>query len=324
MKTILLFILLVFTTLANAQFTSAQNQYLDRDELFTNPGFENGKFQGWTYGGAGSCAISTSAIAGSQSILCTTSSNSFNFYQDVTNKMSILDGSDGTLSVSATNTAANAGFCVRYNSNVMTGENACVTFLTDGKKKDYSLPIQFNAVATGIEVFGNTTTGLTKVDSISMLQSSKGFPSPNTNYLGDVTYAPAANCVWGATNTSGFSDFAADSDCNTAVASGSIGVPATKIPAFTLPGHISGVIQVTLKGLIYHSVSGNTCFTRFSDGTTTSNATGIYGFTSTSSDGSQTFTLKNIQAGSAKEFRLQGSTTSSGSCQLAADSTPNA
>jgi len=85
-------------------------------------------------------------------------------------------------------------------------------------------------------------------------------------WIGSVSYAPTASCVWTGSSTTTPANFAAQSSCPTPTASGAISVPATKIPGFTLPSGGPGIYRIVAKSSF--RVTGNeNCGFRFSDGT---------------------------------------------------------
>jgi hypothetical protein len=146
---------------------------------------------------------------------------------------------------------------------------------------------------------------------------------PEAVHLGTLTYSPAASCSWSATSAS-YVGFAADTDCSAAAVTGSVGAPATKIPAFTLSSLPPGRLFAIASGsLLKASATSYYCSYRLNDGTTSSlQEPTIYDGGSNPSLGTTQFSIDYPNGiSSLKTFEIQNKGNGSNACLISANQT---
>jgi len=124
-------------------------------------------------------------------------------------------------------------------------------------------------------IVGGASGAATKLDSGSDGEYliSKGAAAPaweSRGFYGSVLSVNASLCQWSGTSSS-YANFAADSDCDTATASGNASAPATKVPGIRFSSGLEvGFYQVLVEGAFIAnkgSDSDATCEFRLTDGT---------------------------------------------------------
>lgn len=266
MRNLIIYCLVFFSVVVNAQVLSqGQLNYQPPANLIQNSGFERGLTK-WTSSG-GTVAIVTSGSnllfdkasltfdASStgqyvQSALYTipeglkgTSCEAILFYKggDTNLTLKVLDN---TPSVLASQALAAATYTTKL--------SLTFTCPTSGS---IQLKLESTANAAIISIDNGNLGGLQNTATLS-----------TAAFVGSVNYTHAASCTWVATGTSDPANAAADTDCNTPTASGSVSIPTTKIPAVRLQNLPAGVYVFKAKGTL-RQVSGDRAYMRFSDGT---------------------------------------------------------
>lgn len=125
--------------------------------LLANPEFESVNYSAaWVVTGAATVSEElVNPLNGRKSFKAVMLSNNIEIYQDTNLYAGVLGGTQGYVNATCSNTAPSATICARFNGVVGTG-NSCITLATDGRKKDYEIPIVFGSTSTGVEVY---TTG---------------------------------------------------------------------------------------------------------------------------------------------------------------------
>lgn len=175
----------------------------------------------------------------------------------------------GALAISdGTDVRGHAGF----NPNSTTGSpvyvEAFFTYTTAGNRT-FTL---FGSTSTGtLSIRANTGTGRVNFTITRFpLTSEQALRSDLSNPVGALTYAGTSNCQWSTTSAS-TANFAADTDCPTAVVTGSASAPGTKIPGAVFSNLPAGKYKITAIGSFHTSftTSTTTCVYSLSDGTNT-------------------------------------------------------
>ena len=199
-----------------------------------------------------------------------------------------------------------------------TANDSTVSFTAEasGSKR---IPITFVCPASGsvkLSLEAGSDEPEIIIDRAYIGQNFKVGEVAQAVYVGSVVTPGTASCLWSVTSTS-MSNFAADSDCPVATATGSVEAPGTKIPALVLPAELGlGTYQIVTKGH-FGSGGATTCGFRLHDGTSGTNTfTARVGAGDIGVPGG-TFTYEKT-AGGDVTLQVQAN-CASGAAQVAAD-----
>lgn len=124
-------------------------------------------------------------------------------------------------------------------------------------------------------------------------------------FVGTLTYAAAANCIW-STQVTSYDNFSADADCPTAVTTGKVSAPGTKIPGVVVndgPGiYVFEASAATVRAGSHDSAA----FFRLSDGTNNGPGNISYVGTTTAVDVNQPYSLVVESQGGSITVQFQG------------------
>jgi len=238
--------------------------------LSDNPDAESG-VANWTASGGTFTTTTTAANvnSGAAAFSFTPSAGGQTVTSDAYATLGGMEGNNGCSAALYYKTAEGTN---KYIVNAMTGSTVLGTATLDSSSTYKLVNVPFPCQTTG-------TTVKLQVSAAASTPSSPiywddafdgiGFNTSQVSqarWIGSVSYAPTASCVWTGSSTTTPANFAAQSSCPTPTASGAISVPATKIPGFILPSGGPGIYRIVAKSSF--RVTGNeNCGFRFSDGT---------------------------------------------------------
>lgn len=305
----------------NKQATKVSSGYLletGNKNLLQNASFEHTTANtGWTLT-SGSFVNDNSPVDGKQNAQITLSAQSLEFYQDSTLYASqFADGVQGLayMRVRTSVTSTPIYVCPR-NVGSFPSILYCVIVNPNGKWGLYKIPFILGATSNGIGITSNSVsiTGDVEVDD-TFVGAVDLKQDLTPVYSGIVSTSATTNCSWSTTSAS-YANFAADSDCPAATASGITTAPATKVPGFVLPAGTVGKVHVIASGLFQNATTASAAVAqvRLSDGTSgysSQQATyggGVSGAQSVTNVASFAFTITTPLT-SATTYQLQGQTT---------------
>lgn len=209
--------------------------------------------------------------------------------------------------------------------NAASGYTSTFTssYLYTAAQSNVTLQVQaYTSSGGAVRVYGSTAqTGTFKLYRFPT-SSEQAYRPDLVNRWGSVKYTGASSCVWSGTSGS-FANFSADSDCGTAVGTGSGSAPATKVPGGTFSNIPAGSYLAIVNGTFVTAYSGSTtnCEWRLSDGTNHGpgvNSDASSSYNSIHSTLAGVFTYSAFQ--SSVTIQVQQKTSSGGgSCQVSAN-----
>ena len=184
-----------------------------------------------------------------------------------------LNGLQGIVKAYVKTSLSDAYVC----SYVDSAEQSCVLVVSNNAWKLVEIPTILGGTSNGIKVkTGSSTSGTILIDGAFV---GLGTPFQNVTgakLIGALKYAGTAGCVW-SYSTATWGNISADTDCATPTVTGVLTAPGTKIPAFVLPaGSPAGTYSIVMNTMVYKATSNGFAMFRFSDGTNSSNGSGIY------------------------------------------------
>lgn len=182
-----------------------------------------------------------------------------------------LSGRNGVISCSIKTAATDLKMQAYDGSNVITPNSATdlVPSSSTGFRR-YSLNFIIPASGTIQARFLSASDSAIAYIDDCYFGLAEGFNISSVSqaqFMGTLTYAPAASCSWSVTATS-FTSYSADTDCSAATVTGLVSAPGTKIPGAVISNAPPGeyVVYTEFTG----NPGGNKCFYRVSDGTNAS------------------------------------------------------
>ena len=164
---------------------------------------------------------------------------------------------------------------------------------------------------------GNSGTSNIKVANMSYGKASNVGTVAQASLYGTVTTVGTTDCRWTVTSNQSFSNYAADTDCNTAVATGNASAPSTKIPGITFQTLPPGQYLIKAVGYFYNTSLARECSFRFSDGTNHSSPATLYTGSGTGSDGNLEGVITYNTAQNNVTIQVQGTgATGSQTCDI--------
>jgi len=180
------------------------------------------------------------------------------------------------LTFSLVATSLIAGLALAVSSTDKTS-NVARDFQDKRLKKAGEIELKQQATGTTATVGYNNL--FFKSNGLPYFKDSNGMETPlvagmGAQWIGRVNTIAASNCYWQA-SVSGLPNtpvsFSEDTDCNTAVASGSVSAPSTKIPAVVIPvDDTNARYYIVANGAFRHFELSDGCAYRFTDGTDSS------------------------------------------------------
>jgi hypothetical protein len=233
----------------------------DASNILTNASFSSGT-SGHTLP-AGTAAIETSFIVppDSQSLRFSLSSTSGTILSQVIQPTGSLGGVNLEASLYVATTVGSLEVCAMQGTNAVQ----CNDVPTSGKWSyvpanmagpssgsiGYALRTKDAVAVTGTVYTARAYTGTAR----NLYEVSQA------TLYGKVVSDAATNCSWDLSNPAVFTSFSADSDCNTATATGAASAPATKIPAISFtslpPGRYIFVVR-TIGGYMAAAAASET------------------------------------------------------------------
>lgn len=244
--------------------------------ILVNPGFEHSTFStGWTTTGttATLTAETVTIIHGKKALETVASSQNISIVQDSTLYASQLAGVQGFVKAWISNTAPSVSMCARAAGVTLTGNN-CVTLATDGRWKEYVIPVVLSATSNGISIAATSVTGTTIIDEAFVGVVPNAMPEVSQPQLvGSAHIQGTALCQWQRTNTAPGA-FGAVAACPgpTSILAGAFGAVQTTdtdLPRFTWNNLPPGRYVVTMEVPTNNGAAAVSALA-ISDGTTTS------------------------------------------------------
>lgn len=242
--------------------------------LLSNDSFEDGITLGWvSTGGTFSSQNFTNSSEGNLKYARLVASAAGQFVES--NAIAIPDdfGAGCQADFKKYNTSTSNGFKIEAMNS--TGTVIYATQVLASGSWSKAPTISFPCPVTGTLV----KLRLTSL-SAATIDFDKGYLGSNQNLVytsqaklfGTVKTAASANCVW-VTSSTTFAEFPVDADCASAVASGGLAAPATKIPGFVIPSAPPGDYIIYFRGRSGSSGSSASINAfRFTDGNTVDSA----------------------------------------------------
>jgi len=219
--------------------------------------------------------------------------------------------------------SASASVELQVRRSATTIASATLTSTSDPKSVMVPFGCGDLSAATSIRISGTSATStIVNVGNIFVGSASASSAVINTGgeWVGRLTRAGAAGCSW-LLNSASYSNFSADADCSTGVATGDVADPGSKVPAVTVKNVNPSYAYVFKVGGGYFGQDTNSdgCSYRISDGTDSSDssqlvynsgaiiiATGqMEGTVVPTSSGDKTYHVQNRYSFGAKDCVIQ-------------------
>lgn len=276
-----LFLLTLFD--ADAQIKPAQSQYLNEKGILVNPSFEQG-YKGWddtTSTCTKSLGVTVPFLDRSYNLTCTAQNP---FVKQESTSLAVLTGKKYIAQCFVKADGGDVLF-----SSLSDGSIDKSITVASGEQGYYTIRGDIGATSNGVQLSGTGLTGTFSIDDCS-LRYDKSFLADGAdgdflikdstqpdNYLwtsaisGSTLQAnefarvliPASGnggCSWYDRVTTGFQPVVSDADCGDAAVGGqivgSITMPDTKVPSFTLNNVVAGnVYQFDVSSLVYKTTT---------------------------------------------------------------------
>lgn len=209
--------------------------------ILTNPGFESGIAQGWSNTGGAFLAVN----AGSNLLI---GKGSATFQAGVSGNFlasTLVTVPNGIAGQSCAASMLYKGGDANLTFEVVDGSsNVLASVVLAATSTPMTLPLTFICPSSGslrLKLISTAASALVAIDQMS-LGNNALINISQAKFVGSVDYAGILNCTWSVSVGGVYAgtSFPADTDCNTAVATGSLLPPSTKIPGFRAalqPGH---------------------------------------------------------------------------------------
>jgi hypothetical protein len=144
--------------------------------------------------------------------------------------------------------------------------------------------------------------------------------------IASANYAPTANCIWAGSPTSGFANFAADSDCPDETVTGIASVSGDDLPSIVLNNVPAGTLEVVVSGFFNISsvTSSQECEFRLSDGSQGAGFTSIARNSASGANPDSTiigsFDYASPQSSVTIQIQASEVVSDTGECQVVANS----
>lgn len=281
----ILFVLFFITDVVHAQTVRTIGaDYIDGNNsgfrnYARNPYFDK-NLTGVTCTSFGTCSLtSTEKLQGTQSLSLTSTSASGTAKLRVKAFDRELYGQNCEFSIDVFTSASvvpHYDVYLENNGTQVSGTTTAMVLQTDQTKR-YSVQAPCGTASSGpydLVIDSNNTTGTNiKVDNFYAGLNRNLGNVAQAQWVGAVNYAPITNCAW-SVGSATFSNFGADTDCNTATVVGNVVAPGSKIAGFTLTGP-PGVYRFVATGNFLNGNAGANCVFRFSDGTNNTQSQGL-------------------------------------------------
>lgn len=182
--------------------------------------------------------------------------------------------------------------------------------------------VEVKKVATGTSANAGYLNIFAKSNGLPYFKDENGMETPlvagmGAQWIGNIDYGYASNCDWNSTSSS-FTDFSADTDCNTPTVTGSVTAPGTKIPAVIVPVDDTEAHYIfVVSGYTRTGGGTDACAIRATDGTDHSKQ--VFADAGATPDYQREFRIKFSSKGS-KTVKLQmKSESGADSCRLVAN-----
>ena len=259
-----LILIILFATMmliigdAIAQFKPSDQQYLTKENLAVNGGFEQGK-RGWT-NSAGTFSIdNTKEVIGKNAGCITLTAQTLDFSQTLsTGYNTNLSGLQGEVSAYIRSTSPNVEVC----SLVDGAEQTCTNVKNNSAYDFYQIPTVLGSTSIGFKVkTSGNETGEICLDDVTFGAKDITQPVGEAQYVGKVVYAESA-CQWTVTQGS-YGDFPVDPQCIATITQGNVSQPDTRIPAVKiLNARTDGTYKVVSNGVHF---SNGLCYYNLSE-----------------------------------------------------------
>jgi hypothetical protein len=247
---------------AQAQFKPSQQQYLTKENLAVNGGFEQGS-RNWTNASGVFSVDSANKVLGDKSGKIVLTAQTLDFSQILsTGYNTQLAGLQGIVGA-----YVKSDVPVQMCALVDGAEVGCrnVSVGTNWDWVNYPAVLGNTSIGIKLKTLSNQT-GTIYIDGASYGHGEMVQDIAQVEYFGRAKWGAASGCAWQNT-TAPFSSFGIDSDCNNPTIEGDIAQATTKIPAFVLPsGSPAGTYEVKFTGGFIAITSG-VCSYKISDGT---------------------------------------------------------
>jgi hypothetical protein len=269
MKLINLLLILVFSTVAQAQITPAEQQFISGENYLLNPGFENGRTN-WTESGTAVDTLESSVVRfGARSYKIVATAQTVNLSQIVTKYAAQSAGQQGLVSAWIKSTSTIAQVCAVVDSV----DTNCVTIEANNTWKEYVIPFVMGLTNNGIRIKSASDSATTYIDQafVGVMPATMMPEISQSQILSFSQYG--ASCTFSRTAT-GYADFANVTACDSTPKdissnySGTLALTDTDNASFTLNNMPIGHYEITANVAYFESDAAAEvgCF-RISDGT---------------------------------------------------------
>jgi hypothetical protein len=327
MKMIVLFFSILTVLTASAAINDQDKaKLLSEVNLLPNPGFE-GSTGGWTASAGTFSATSTNPFTGKLSGAWNPSAGSETLSSEaITIQQGFLgrtcqaemlytySGSSGDLVLEALDTGS-----------------AVATLDIDPATTPRKAQLVFDCPDTNTDTLqlrlrSTVDAGEIKFDDAFLGRDRNTFQLSQAAKIASANYAPTANCIWAGSPTSGFANFAADSDCPDETVTGIASVSGDDLPSIVLNNVPAGTLEVVVSGFFNISsvTSSQECEFRLSDGSQGAGFTSIARNSASGANPDSTiigsFDYASPQSSVTIQIQASEVVSDTGECQVVANS----
>jgi hypothetical protein len=306
---------------AIAQFKPAQEQYLSKENLAQNGGFEQGT-RGFVNASGVFAVDNTKNVIGKNGGCVTLTAQTLDLSQTITTGYNTnLQGLQGVASAYVWSSTPNVQMCALIDG----AEQTCLSVKNASRFDHYSIPTVLGSSSIGWKIKTSANeTGVVCVDDVSFGAKELTQEIAQSEIYGKVVFPFTTNCLWSVAKTTSFINMPIDTDCNAPNVSGSVKYDGDKSLHFVLPqGAPVGNYKIRTQGtLVYDFNTNNYCTFRFSDGVDSTNTQALYAQSADLYASSHIFDLEITESPSSdKKFYLQAKSSANvaGSCQALAN-----
>jgi len=249
-------LLAIMSLEVNAQFKPSEQQYLGKNNIAINGGFEQGK-KGWTNANGTFNLSDTDQVNGKYAGCVTLAGETLDFSQTLStgynSNLATLDGI-----VSAFHKAS--GFNYQVCPLVDGVEVACQNAFSDLSYNWKQIPTTLGSTSLGIKfkTSGNVT-GTLCVDGVEFGAKQNSFKAAQAQVIGSFLLADN-DCVFDKSTQPYGKPTAATSNCLATNITGNVTQPDTTSPTIRVPNAQVGTYEVSYDGMLYNLGNAGSCY----------------------------------------------------------------